>query len=65
MVKYTREIAESEMHYERTLEEDTLMLANMLIDQEVKNYAEEELSLSKQKVDIVKAIKDRLNQFKN
>jgi hypothetical protein len=46
------------------LDEDSAMLASMMIDLQIKNIAEEEFSNKKQHSDIVKAIKDRLSSFK-
>lgn len=45
--KYTRELGELGMEDERTLIEDSSMLASMLVDLQIKNIAEEEFSNKK------------------
>ena len=50
---------------EQTLNEDSMWITNMMIDSEIKSFAEEEHSSKKQKSDIVKAIQDRLKAMKS
>ena len=63
--KYTSELTSMVIEEEQTLNEDSAMLASMMIDLQIKNIASEALAFCNDQVSAQSAIEERMDEIRS